>query len=57
MLGLDGTKIAFGYGYWGISAINRDGSGLTRIRKTSDMPSWSPRGKRIAFADPDWPAD
>jgi Tol biopolymer transport system component len=52
----DGSKIAFGYGYWGISAISRDGSGLTRLRKTGDMPAWSPRGKRIAFADPDWPA-
>jgi Tol biopolymer transport system component len=52
----DGTKIAFSYGYEGISLIRADGSGLTKIRKDGGQPAWSPGGRRIAFVAPDWPA-
>lgn len=52
----DGATIAFAYGYYGISLIHADGSGLQRITKVGDMPAWSPGGKKIAFAYPDWPA-
>jgi Tol biopolymer transport system component len=52
----DGTKIAFGYGYDGISVVHPDGSALSRIREDGGMPAWSPRGRRIAFVAPDWPA-
>ena len=51
----DGTKIAFSStrsGHGDIYAINKDGTGLTRItatRYTEFGPAWSPDGTRIAF--------
>jgi eukaryotic-like serine/threonine-protein kinase len=53
----DGKRVAFysnrDEGKYEIWAINADGSGLTRLTKTSDrgtwFPFWSPDGKRIAY--------
>ncbi len=35
----------------GISVVRADGTGFAQIRSTGAHPSWSPDGRRIAFAD------
>ncbi|HEX6789076.1 MAG TPA: S8 family serine peptidase, partial [Gaiellaceae bacterium] len=51
----NGTKLAFGRGGqvpFGIETVNADGSNLTMITTTSNVPegvSWSPDGTKLAF--------
>jgi dipeptidyl aminopeptidase/acylaminoacyl peptidase len=45
----DGKQIAFTYGS-GISAVNRDGTGLRLVMNRGAAPDWSPGGKKIAFS-------
>ena len=49
----DGEQIAFGDGrVGGISTINLDGTGLTRLTKEGGSPAWSPDGETIVFWNP-----
>ena len=45
----DGKQIAFTYGS-GISAVNRDGTGLRLVVNVGASPDWSPGGRKIAFS-------
>jgi Tol biopolymer transport system component len=47
----DGAKLAFVTNPYGVSVVNRDGSGLAHLTNDRDLfPDWSPDGHQLVFA-------